>query len=237
MACFMTLYYIPLNFFCAGLVNHYEWWTWSNIRDVFYRLLYDGACCETEWRRMVGWYINCKFQLVCKETVVTWMGGGGNPIKPSVRIDGGLVEIWTEYESRTLPLLHPVLWLWHLQGYCPSLPSRKPLITSGNKTALRTRFEVDMSWIERYLPTQMIRILSGEQRGRLEKPLKIKKVVVTIGFWRWCPVTEGTQQSRFSLTWGRKQIQFPKRRVFTVFLLLITRTMDRVRKPNISERK
>jgi hypothetical protein len=47
-------------------------------------------------------------------------------------------------------------------------------------------------------------------------------------------LSKGPNRIGFSLTWGRKQIQFPKRRVF-LSLLFNTRTMDRVRKPNISE--
>jgi hypothetical protein len=43
--------------------------------------------------------------------------------------------------------------------------------------------------------------------------------VVTIGFWRWCITFRNTLSKGpnrigvFSRTWGRKQIQFPKRRV------------------------
>jgi hypothetical protein len=47
-------------------------------------------------------------------------------------------------------------------------------------------------------------------------------------------LSKGPNRIGFSRTWGRKQIQLPKRRV-SLGLFFNTRTMDIVRKLNISE--
>jgi hypothetical protein len=52
--------------------------------------------------------------------------------------------------------------------------------------------------------------------------------------WLGLALCKGPNRIGFSRTWGRKQIQFPKRRV-SLSLFFNTRTMDRVRKLNIPE--
>jgi hypothetical protein len=48
--------------------------------------------------------------------------------------------------------------------------------------------------------------------------------------WLWLALSKGPNRVGVPLTWGRKQIQFPKRRVF-IFKFFRIRTMDEVRKP------
>jgi hypothetical protein len=57
---------------------------------------------------------------------------------------------------------------------------------------------------------------------------------VSVVRWGKTPTLLGPLE-RAHLTWGRKQIQFPKRCVFHCYLGKI-RTMDKVRKPSISMR-
>jgi hypothetical protein len=52
--------------------------------------------------------------------------------------------------------------------------------------------------------------------------------------WLGLALSKWPNRIGFSRTWGRKQIQFPKRRV-SLGLFFNTRTMDTVRKLNISE--
>jgi hypothetical protein len=59
--------------------------------------------------------------------------------------------------------------------------------------------------------------------------------VTSVVQWLGLAFSKGPNRIGFSRTWGRKQIQFPKRRVSLGLFVFCTRTMDIVRKLNVSE--